>query len=328
MLSLDPLACRLLDQLDRDATATYSSLAKRLKVSSDTVLYQVAKLEREKVIQRYAPVINFAALGLILFRVSLQTGSEANIAKINRGLAKDPHVLLLAETRGTHDLILWGIATSINQIQEVQTVLHGLVGEAFKSSTVEVITETNAYSRGYLINRPGHIFPSRSKTEIVKLDLVELQILEQITENARKSAVEIAQKLDLTPAIVSYRREKLERSGIILGYRLHLDSEQIGIQRFRIQLEPQQPWSICGKLLEQFCSEKPNVTRYERQIGAWSIELGVEVESFKALHEVLDQLKALGKGAFSILGTDFFRRSVLAPTFFWSKLITDTPAQS
>ena len=62
----------------------------------------------------------------------------------------------------------------------------------------------------------------------MKLDKVDLQILDFLQENASLTAKEMAAKLNLTATPIYERMRKLEKSGIIMKYVALLDPEELG----------------------------------------------------------------------------------------------------
>ncbi|MTD16138.1 AsnC family transcriptional regulator [Nakamurella sp. YIM 132087] len=61
-----------------------------------------------------------------------------------------------------------------------------------------------------------------------ELDAVDHAILDLLVENARRSASDIAQRVNLTPSPVIRRIERLERLGVITGYTATLDHGKLG----------------------------------------------------------------------------------------------------
>jgi len=61
------------------------------------------------------------------------------------------------------------------------------------------------------------------------IDVRDLKILAELMENANASFVEIGKKLDIHPNVVAYRKNKLERIGVIKRYTTTLNLEKLGI---------------------------------------------------------------------------------------------------
>ncbi len=62
------------------------------------------------------------------------------------------------------------------------------------------------------------------------MDNLDLQILESLNENARKSFRDIAKELKVSLSTVSNRIHRLEEEGVITGYAPILDSHKMGYQ--------------------------------------------------------------------------------------------------
>jgi len=67
--SLDQLDYKILYELDKDARASYTAMAKVLHISKQTVKNRVEKLMKEKVITHFITIINMANFGYIPYKV-------------------------------------------------------------------------------------------------------------------------------------------------------------------------------------------------------------------------------------------------------------------
>jgi Lrp/AsnC family leucine-responsive transcriptional regulator len=152
----------------------------------------------------------------------------------------------------------------------------------------------------------------------LELDAVEKALIDYLMKNARAAHTVVARELKTTPAVVSYRLKQLEQRGVIGGYRVQLNSEAIGMQRFRVQLEFRGSYSRCKAALKTFCEKTPCVTRLEFQVGSWPAELGIEVDSFSTLHTVLDSIRSIEKGAIHVQGVTMFRATASLTGSLWT----------
>ncbi len=64
---------------------------------------------------------------------------------------------------------------------------------------------------------------------MVKLDRYNNHILQELSENARLSNTELADRVGLSPSACLRRVQELERTGVITGYRALLDRGALGI---------------------------------------------------------------------------------------------------
>lgn len=66
--------------------------------------------------------------------------------------------------------------------------------------------------------------------EGTRLDALDRTILELLVEDGRRSASEIGRRIGLAPSSAKRRIDRLEATGIIVGYRAVLDRAKLGSQ--------------------------------------------------------------------------------------------------
>ncbi len=145
------------------------------------------------------------------------------------------------------------------------------------------------------------------------MDLIDIQIVRALEEDARRPYAEIGEGVGLAASSVHDRIRKLERAGAVRGYRAELDFEQVGlpITAFvSIALQPTSPPDIPARV-----AEFELVESCYSVAGDNSYVLVVRAPSTKALEEVLDGLRAkleVTTRSTVALSTPFERRAMLA----------------
>lgn len=66
------------------------------------------------------------------------------------------------------------------------------------------------------------------------LDYIDRRILDELQANGRLSIVELANRVNLTKTPCSERVKRLEKSGVISGYRAILDPTEVGMNHLSI----------------------------------------------------------------------------------------------
>lgn len=66
------------------------------------------------------------------------------------------------------------------------------------------------------------------------LDYIDKKIVDELQSNGRLSIVELAQRVNLTKTPCSERVRRLERTGVISGYRAQIDPAKIGMSHVTI----------------------------------------------------------------------------------------------
>lgn len=144
------------------------------------------------------------------------------------------------------------------------------------------------------------------------LDPVDLQILGQLERSARSTYGEIGKRVGLAASSVHERVRKLERAGVIRGYRAEVALEHTGfpITAFvSLSLRPASPPDIATRV-----SEFPLVESCYSVAGDNSYVLLVRAASTTDLEELLDGLRAkleVGTRSTIVLSTPFERRPLI-----------------
>ena len=138
------------------------------------------------------------------------------------------------------------------------------------------------------------------------------KILALLEEDARLTYAQIGDRVGLAPSSVHDRVRKLERSGVIKGYRAEIDHDAVGLPITAIvslALEPGSPGDLTTRV-----AEMPLVESCYSVAGDNSYALLVRAPSTRALEELLDALRAklqVTTRATIVLSTPFERRPLI-----------------
>jgi Lrp/AsnC family leucine-responsive transcriptional regulator len=120
------------------------------------------------------------------------------------------------------------------------------------------------------------------------LDDLDLRILTLLQSNARMANAAIGRIVGLTPSAVSQRVKKLEESGVIVGYRAHLDPRRIGTGLLAF-VAVQTGEGARAKETAEMLASVPEVLEVHRVVGEDCFFLKIRVEDTQALGRLLDE---------------------------------------
>lgn len=143
------------------------------------------------------------------------------------------------------------------------------------------------------------------------LDKVGWRILDEMQQNARISYAELGRRVGMsTPAVID-RVNRMEKAGIITGYRVELDPQKIGfpiLAFFRI--------SVVGGLLSrviEVARESPEVLECHRVTGFDSFIMKIGVSSIEHLETFIDQLRPYVRATSAVVLSSAVTRRVFRP---------------
>lgn len=124
------------------------------------------------------------------------------------------------------------------------------------------------------------------------MDDIDIKIIKLLEENGRLSHEEISKLLHISRPAVHQRVGKLEKSGIIKGYRCIVDRSKLG-QKIKalifVKVKCQNFREIVGRIVDM---QIPDVTIVEcqRLAGEWCIMLKVWVSAPENITELIDEM--------------------------------------
>ena len=106
MINMDELDYKILRKLNENARKSYREIARELKVSLSTISNRIKKLEDEKIIEGYIPVINQEKMGFDLTAVINVKISHGKLIEVQEKISKDKHVSSIYDITGDWDSLI------------------------------------------------------------------------------------------------------------------------------------------------------------------------------------------------------------------------------
>jgi len=156
------------------------------------------------------------------------------------------------------------------------------------------------------------------------LDKVDQKIIEILNENARTPSKEIASELkksghDISDRTIRKRIERLEKSGIIKGYKAVL-TDVSGINKYQailIKLKPSKSLETIQESIKEFVTKLDNYLLVANMEGEWNMLIIIQVDSEKTsttqkiVKKFSDELIDYRINEIDIKGTNILNMSLL-----------------
>lgn len=124
------------------------------------------------------------------------------------------------------------------------------------------------------------------------MDQIDEKILSLLAENARMPLKKIAEQVFLSPPAVATRIERLERRGVILGYRAVVSPEKLGrrVMAFvHVVIQPEHQSAFAS-----FARKTPEVAACYHVTGPYSMLLQVCCADTAQLDALVTQIQKFG----------------------------------
>jgi Lrp/AsnC family transcriptional regulator, leucine-responsive regulatory protein len=135
--------------------------------------------------------------------------------------------------------------------------------------------------------------------KMLKLDETDRKILGELSNDGRVSLAELGRRVNLSSPAVSERVQRLERSGVITGYRAEIDPQALGYQLTAIVRIKPAPGQL--PRIPELAGEIPQVSECHRITGEDCFYLKVHLRSIDELSDLLDRFLAYGETTTSIV---------------------------
>jgi Lrp/AsnC family leucine-responsive transcriptional regulator len=120
------------------------------------------------------------------------------------------------------------------------------------------------------------------------IDEIDRNIIEALSQDARLSIKELAQRVALSSPSVSERLKRLEERGVIRGFTLDLDSKALGYSlQAIVRIKP-----LPGKLhiVQKLIEDIPQITECDKVTGDDCFVARLQLRSIEQLDGILDQI--------------------------------------
>ena len=296
VIKLDLKDRKLLYELDDNSRQSASKIGKKIGLSPEVVNYRIKRLEKEEIITQYQLIVNLSTLNILQFKICLSfqhLKSEVLETKIEE-LKKIDSIKWIISSKGNWDLILSCETDSMESIDELKNKILTQFGNYINKKALSILIEAQTYNRNYLIEDKSLLSDSRiimKKSKPVNIDELDLKILKSLAKNARKPIIDIASELKQTVRVINYRIKQLEKNKIILGYKIALNYEKLGLKFFKIFVYLDNPQEEKINSLISYLKQNKNTIHHVKVLGNWDLEPEFEVHSEEEFNKILQEIK-------------------------------------
>jgi DNA-binding Lrp family transcriptional regulator len=297
---LDVKDRRLLYALDQDARQPLAALGRTAKISKQVAAYRMQGLLERGIVRGFITVPNVSKFGFKSHKLLLRfqnLGPEKE-SELIRYLVKNPVVGWLVRCVGRWDVVL--VVWSKNDLDFAAFLqeLENRYGAYILERDISVMLSVHYYFRSYLMGTERHetdyfLLEGVPQTEGkgTAFDEIDVNLVQMLSQNARASLAELAEKLGMTGPAVNYRLRRLLKAGAILGFRPSLNLLALGFQYYKVFFRMQNLTAKREKELFRYFGQHPNITYVTRSIGASNIEIEVEIEDALKFNALLMDLR-------------------------------------
>lgn len=292
MTALDKIDRLILCEMDCDSRQSLSSIAKKARLSKESIFYRLQRLEKEGIIRGYPTVIGLAKRGKMHSEVFIRFHNVTIPLKekmLSRFL-KIQEIVDITTCKGSWDMMLGIVVNDMQSLSLIKNKICDFYGTFFAEVIISITMETIFFGRKYLVGKDIHLTKHIDKFSHTKIDDKDEKILTEVSSNSRKSIIKISEGVGLSSKAVSQKIKLLKKSGIIQKHTVDIDTDKLGISTYKMFIRLKSS-SERGKLEEYFHAQ-PNVVSVREVLADWNLEPTIEVstpEDFYAIQEEIER---------------------------------------
>ncbi|MEK6924068.1 MAG: Lrp/AsnC family transcriptional regulator [Candidatus Micrarchaeota archaeon] len=295
-LTLDAKDRRLIYELDRNARASFTELARLAGVSKQVARYRLNRLERLGAIGAYFAIIDISRLGFTIRKsfIKLHGASEEQEAALVAWLKRNPNVVWLVSCDGQFDIAFGMWAANIDEYSAQLTEVDRRFGHLFLQNQIAPIVRGQYFCRDYLLGKEAGTEQDLTIGAIPKesgVDEADWKILECLGANARTPLSEMAARAGISPDATGKRLRRLERTRVIQNYILVLNNSVLGQLHYKVFVKLRSVTNNKYRSLVEFCRLHPNIFYIVKTFGVWDFEIDLEVRDAQQFRSVMRELK-------------------------------------
>jgi len=294
-VKLDLTDRKILHQLDLNARAPVSIIARRLRLSREVVNYRINKLIENNIISKFHTIIDISKLGYSAHKVFIrfQNMTEEKERQFVEFVKNNENVVYSASYDGKFDIVVSIWAKNIEDLALRLKEIDSKFGNYIAEKQIATIVKGEYNVRNYLVDSKSVRRESffGSVPQKIKLDDVNRKILFELSKNSRLTVVEISEKVRLSADAVAKRIKLLEKSGVIQGYNIVPNEENYSFIHYKILISLHNLNEERERKFVNYCKSNKNIWYFCSCLGNWNYEIDLDINNASAFREFLRELK-------------------------------------
>ena len=294
-MELDRLDRKIVSQLDIDSRQSAKGIAKAVGSNKDTVNYRMKRLVDSGVISGWLARVDTSRFGFINIKVYLrfQDIDEKKEREIFDYLGSLPEVGWVVQSSGRWDALfcVW-CSSTFSFYRTLAKIMNRFSKNIYEREVIHNI-DWYYYNRKWLLPDSGSVLGVRYGGEPTRemLDETDERILGELVKDSRKRFTEISQEIGVSPQNVLARVKAMRKKGVIAQYGIDLDYAKLGIvfTKAFIRLHNADEKSLGS--LYKFCAREQSIFALTTAVGAWDLELEMEVARVDDMMEIMNRIK-------------------------------------
>lgn len=259
--------------------------------------YALKVLEKDNIVYNPHCIFDYAYFGLLLFRVYFKSGyiSEKDKLEIIKKLNENPYVVSLYELSGEFDLTIEIEAPNPSKFnKELRKIIS--YNPTLNKFKIILNLLTNIYPRLYLtnINKVDNIQREiiiGGDKEKLNFNNNEMIVMKNLLKNPKARLTSLAKISSLNVKTVNSIIKNLKNRKIIMGFKHIVDTNKLGINKFRLFLKIHNLNRERSMQLMNYMFKTQEIIQINKTVGEWDMEVDIESQKKEIIRQLINNLR-------------------------------------
>jgi Lrp/AsnC family leucine-responsive transcriptional regulator len=293
MIELDSTDKKILYLMEYNPRITLKGLAKKCRLSKDTIKYRLNRLEKQEIILGYTCYIDYKKLGHQSYKLYFKlNGTLQQKNQLKEFLRKQKNVFAIFESVGNWNIAISIFAKNHYEFNKIENDILENFGSIITNRRFCTMIDAQIYQKDFFNENRNFIepLPLWGEGENKTLDKTDKHLVKLLHANSRIQLIDIADSLKLSIDAIKNRINRLKQNKIIIIYKTKINYEKLGFDQYKLFIFPKVYSDKIETEIINFLKNTKNCINVIRIIGSWKIEAEFFAEKSQEIESIIYDL--------------------------------------
>ncbi|MBT3690956.1 AsnC family transcriptional regulator [Candidatus Woesearchaeota archaeon] len=290
-MKLDIVDKKILTELELNSSIHLNKLAKKVNKSPETTSYRIQRLKEEGILNRTHLIADMSKFGYTTFRVYIkwQYMTLQDKSDFYTYLKQIPQIWTTAQLHGKWDLGFFVGIKHSKEFKKIWNQIEALYKEKIAEYKIAIYSLVHNFNKTFLLDNFDCILQRSSGEQLeIPHDETDENIIYTYGKDVRQPLHKVAKEVGVSIETVRKRIKRLEREGVIVGYKTDMDLSKLGYQGYRVDFYLKS--TKRNKEIFEYLKNHKNFYQINESIGGADIETEIIIENLVLLLEELEKI--------------------------------------
>lgn len=290
---VDKKDMKILAELDFDARATLSKIAKNTRSSKQLVKYRIDEMQRKGFLKNTYAAIDYFKLGYTCFHLFIKLKNvtkrkEEAIVQYCKQLKYSKNLYTMG---GAWDILLQIWVTDVRELAKIIGRIHRRYGSNILQKEISIATRFTYFSHAFIHGSEQTSVSAYLHTKVHDVSKKDMQLLKMLEKSGREPNTKLSEELGYSPETVRRKIKEFKKDGIIMAFRAEIDSAMLEFLHFKLFIKLR---TRTIKRIEEFITYLAtidNVLYVSKSIEMSELEINIFAKNHKKFYEVVNKIK-------------------------------------